>query len=165
PIQMKVGEQLDTVYFFTAGAKDCEAVFTLGPRSTLIDLPIRVQGLEDNGCAAVYSTKRPWYRFISVAKGTAYFQEPIEAANTIWAGNLFVADDKAVKLTVVIDGQAAGAKPFVEVHNPTDKPINTTLRSPEQTPIFGGSTGQVTIPAGDTVRLLIEGKTLRAMTQ
>ena len=38
----------------------------LGPQELTIDLPIRVRGLENNGCAAVYSTKRPWFRFIPV---------------------------------------------------------------------------------------------------
>ncbi|MHB9024709.1 MAG: hypothetical protein ACYC7E_11135 [Armatimonadota bacterium] len=162
PIKMTTGTLVDALYFFTARAAGNEAAFTLGPRATMVDLPIRVQGLQDSGCAAVYSTKRPWFRFVSVVGDTAYFQEPIEAANTLWVGNIFVCDNPAVKLTVVVDGQADDAKPFIEAHNPTERPITATLRSPASTPVFGGATTQVTIPAGASIRLQVEGKTLVA---
>ncbi len=160
PIQMKVGEIADAVYFFTARAQGQEALFTLGPRATMLDLPVRVRGLQDNGCAALYSTKRPWFRFISVVGDTAYFQEPIEQANEMWVGNVFLADNPVVKLTLVVEGQAPGAQPFLEVHNPTDKEVTVTVRSPEHTPVFAGTTGKVTVPAGDSVRVTIEGKGL-----
>ena len=155
PIAMKVGEVTDTVFFFTARAQQNEAVFTLGPRNMIIDLPIRVQGLEDNGCAAVFSTKRPWFRFVSVVKDTAYFQEPIDKENEMWIGNVFVCDNKDVKITLVVDGQADGKLPFVELHNPTDKDVTATLRSPIHAPMFGGLAATVKIPAGDSVRLKI----------
>ena len=158
PVKMKTGEIVDTVFFFTAKAADNESAFTLGPRSLIIDLPIRVQGLEDNGCAAVYSTKRPWFRFISVVKGAAYFQEPIDQANEMWVGNMFVCENKNLKITVVVDGQAEGNLPFIEVHNPTDKEVQTTITSPSGTPLFGGLKTNVKIPAGDSVKLNINGK-------
>jgi hypothetical protein len=157
-IKMTTGTLVDALYFFTARATGNEAAFTLGPRATMVDLPIRVQGLQDNGCAAVYSTKRPWFRFIPVVGDTAYFQEPIEAANTMWVGNIFVCDNPAVKLTLVIDGQAEGAKPFIEAHNPTEQVITATLHSPEHTPVFGGSNVRITIPAGASIHLRWMGK-------
>ncbi len=107
---------------------------------------------------AVYSSKRPWFRFVSVANDTAYFQEPIDQANEMWAGNIFVADHKAVKITVVVDGQADGKPPFLEVHNPTAKPIRTKVGSPPHTPLFGGMTTAVDLPAGDSVFLTVNGK-------
>jgi hypothetical protein len=160
PVAMKVGAAADALFFFTAQAAGNEAVFTLGPRATMIDLPIRVRGLQDNGCAAVFSTKRPWLRFVSVVGDTAYFQEPIEKANEMWVGNVFVCDNPAVKLTLIVDGQTPGAKPRLEVHNPTDKALTVTVRSPQHTPTFGGITAPVTLPAGDSVRLVVEGQTL-----
>ncbi|PIX37255.1 MAG: hypothetical protein COZ57_35310, partial [Armatimonadetes bacterium CG_4_8_14_3_um_filter_66_20] len=139
-------------------ATDGEAAFTLGPQQLLIDLPIRVTGLQDNGCCAVYSNHRPWFRPVPVHDGIAYFQEPIERANEVWVGNVFVSDNPNVKLTLVADGQAEGRKPFLEVHNPTDGAIATTLRSPEHAPVFGGMTREVTVPAGDSVRLRGDGR-------
>ena len=111
---------------------------------------------------AIYSTKRPWFRFVPVdAQGTAWFQEPIDKANEMWVGNVFACDNKALKITLVVDGQTEGRSPFVEVHNPTDREIVATLRSPIHTPIFGGMSTSVTLPPGDSMRLTIDGGAFR----
>jgi hypothetical protein len=160
PFSMRVGQFVDGTFFFTARAVKNEAAFTLGPRDLIMDLPLKIENLEDNGCTAVYSTKRPWFRYVPVVAGTAYFQEPILPKNDLWVGNVFVCDNKAVKLTLVVDGQAAGKPPWLEVHNPTDQAITATLASPLHTPLFGGISARVTIPAGDSLRLEIVGKML-----
>ncbi|MCG2659246.1 MAG: hypothetical protein L6437_03240 [Kiritimatiellae bacterium] len=161
PVEMKAGTVKDAVFFFTAAATNNETLFTLGPQSLIIDLPVRVQGLENNGCAAIHSTKSPWFRFIHVdTNGTAWLTEPIDQKNEMWVGNVFVCDNKDVKLTLVVDGQGKGKKPFLEAHNPTDKPVKATIVSPPHTPLFGGISSPVEIPAGDSVRLNIEGKAL-----
>ncbi|MEI6166931.1 MAG: hypothetical protein WCS52_07030 [bacterium] len=166
PVEMKVGECKDAVFFFTAAAKKGEALFSLGPQALIIDLPVRVQGIENNGCVAVYSTKCPWFRFIPVdAAGTAWLTEPIDQKNEMWVGNVFTCDRKEVKLTLVVDGQAEGQKPFIELHNPTDKDIETTVRSPAHAPLFCGMTGTVKIPAGESVRLQIDGKSFQPLNQ
>ena len=164
PVEMKVGKIADATFFFTAQAEEKEALFTLGPRELMIDLPIRVKGLEDNGCAAVYTSTRTWFRFVSVVAGTAYFQESIDGQNEIWAGNILVCDNKNLKLTVVIDGQQEEEKPFVEVHNPTKNQVTAIVSSPEHTPGFGGMSTTVTVPAGNSIWLRIgDDKSLTAM--
>ena len=162
-VLMKTGMLEDALFFFTARANDHEAAFTLGPQKLIIDLPIRVNGVQDNGCAAVYSTKRPWFRFVPVENSTAWFQEPIEETNDMWAGNVFLADNADVKITLVMDGQAPGAPPFLEVHNPTTASITTLVRSPQHTPIFGGIKAEVTIPAGNSIRLRITNGAMQPM--
>jgi len=114
---------------------------------------VRIDGVEDNGCAAVYSTVRPWFRFIGVMDGSesAFFQEPMDAENKVWAGNVFVADNKELKLTLVVDGQAPGKPPFLEIHNPTKTAVTAKIGSPPHTPIFGGLSFELEIPAGDSV--------------
>jgi hypothetical protein len=162
PVEMQVGTLCDAVFFFTARANENEAAFALGPQNLIIELPIRVRGLENNGCAAVYSAKRPWFRFIPVdAEGTAWFQEPIEQNSAMWVGNVLVCDNKNVKLTLVVDGQTEGKPPLIEAHNPTDRDVAATLRSPRHAPLFGGLTAAVRIPAGDSVRLRIHGNQLK----
>lgn len=159
PVEMRTGTLEDAVFFFTARAKENEAAFVVGPQELILELPVRVRGLENNGCAAVYSTRRPWFRFIPVdAEGTAWFQEPIDEKNEMWTGNVLVCDNKDVKITLVVDGQAPGQSPFAEVHNPTDKDITSMLRSPTHAPLFGGLTAMVTIPAGESVRFPINGR-------
>lgn len=155
PVKMEVGEVADAVFFFTAKAARNEAAFTLGPQKLIFDLPIKVEGLEDNGCAAVYSSVRKWFRFVPVLEGTTYFQESIDSANRMWVGNLFVSDNKNLKLTVVIDGQPQGAAPFVEVHNPTATDVATNIFSPPNTPDYGGMTALMKIPAGASLRWTI----------
>jgi hypothetical protein len=159
PVEMTTGKLEDALFFFTARAEENEAAFVLGPQQLLIDLPIRVRDLQRNGCAAVYSTRRPWFRFIPVdAAKTAWFQEPIEQKNAMWVGNVFACDNAAVRITLVVDGQAAGKPPFVELHNPTDHEIRTTIRSPSRAPLFGGMSAPVKLPPGDSVRLRVRGK-------
>lgn len=146
PIEIKVGRLTDTTFFFTANAVNNEALFKLGPQDLIIDLPIKVVGVNDNGCCAVYSTKRKWLRFIPVLNGTAIFQEPIEDANEMWVGNIFVADTKALKITAVIDRQAPGRHPFVEVDNPTNEEVATVLCSPHTPRCSGVSAGRSKSP-------------------
>ena len=159
PVAMKIGEVLDATFFFTAQAEKNEALFKLGPQQLLIDLPIRVRKLSGNGCVAVWSSKRPWFRFVPVdAEQTAWLQEPIDQENELWVGNVFVCDNKAVKITLVVDGQAEGKPPFVELHNPTDKEIGTTVHSPTHTPLFGGISISLKLPPGDSKRVTLHGK-------
>jgi hypothetical protein len=139
--------------FLTVQAEGCEAGFQVRPRSTIIDLPIRVQGIEDNGCVAVYSTARPFFRFVGVADGSAWFQENVDRGSTIWVGNVFRSDNKAVKLTLTCDGMAPGRGPCLEVHNPTDDAVRTALVSPPHAPLFGGMRLTADVPAGASVVL------------
>ncbi len=152
PIEMKVGACLDATFFFTATAEKGEAQFALGPKKEIgIDLPIKVNGLDDNGCAAIYSTVRKWFRFVPVVDGAAYLQEPIDDKNDIWIGNVFLCDNKEIKLTLVVDGQGAGKPPFLEVHNPTDKPVKATISSPTHAPVFGAKKFEIEVPAGSSL--------------
>jgi|GEM_PF-146889 len=139
--------------FLTLQAEAGEASFTVEPRQTLIDLPIRVRGVADNGCAAVFSSARPFFRFVGVAEGSAWFQEGVDQGAEVWAGNVFRCDQEAVRMTLVCDGIAAGREPFLEVHNPTDAVVQATLVSPPHTPRYAGLKLSAAVPAGSSVRL------------
>jgi len=152
PLEVKTGKLLDSTYFLTIQAVGHETVFSAGPQPDIgIDLPIKIEGIEDNGCAAIYSSNRQWFRFIATLKDTAYLQEPIDKKNDIWVGNVFVADNKAIKLTLVKDGIDPSHSPFLEIHNPTDAPVTTRISSPTGTPDFGGTSFTVTVPAGSSI--------------
>ena len=147
------GALVDREMFLTVRAEGCEASFQVQPRSTIIDLPIRLQGIEDNGCVAVYSTARPFFRFVGVAERSAWFQENVDSGATIWAGNVFLCDNKVVKLTLTCDGMAPGRTPCLEVHNPTETIVRTVIVSPPHTPLFGGLRLTAIVPAGASVVL------------
>lgn len=136
--------------FLALAAEDHEARVQVAPRETIVDLPIRVQGIEDNGCAAVYSTARPWLRWVGVAEGQAWLQENVDAGSSLWVGNVFVCDNPAIKLTLIDNGMAPGRAPFLEVHNPTDAPIQATVTSPPHTPTYGGRRFLVDVPPGSS---------------
>jgi hypothetical protein len=155
-VNCTTGRLLGREMFLTVQADRNEAKFQVEPRETIIDLPMRVSGVEDNGCAAVYSTARPWFRWVGVAEGSAWFQEKVDQGSEIWAGNVFVCDHPEVRLTLVRDGLAAGRPPFLEVHNPTDRAIKATLTSPLHTPLYGGTRWMADVPAGASVRVEVK---------
>jgi hypothetical protein len=151
-LKIKNGKLIDAEIFLSIKADANEVKFTAGPAETVIDIPIKISGIQDNGCAAIYSSLHPWFNFVPVVKGTALLQESIAKANDIWIGNVFAADNPAIKMTLVKDGQAKGKKAFLEIHNPTGKTIKTKVSSPKNTPVFGGKSFSVIIPAGDSVK-------------
>ncbi len=161
PFEVKVGRFLNAEFFFSAQAEGNEAVLSIGPRDLICDLAFRILGVEDNGCAAVYVAGRKMFRFVSVVNGAAWFQEPIFPAAQIWVGNPFVCEDKRARLTLVVDGQAPGKPPRLEVHNPSDQALQTRVFSPPHTPVFAGICASVAIPPGDSVFLRISGADMR----
>lgn len=136
--------------FVNLKAHGNEAAGKFAPSQTIVDLPLCVDGIEDNGCAAVYSTKHPWLRWVGVAEGKAWLQEDVDQGSEVWIGNVFVCDNKAVKLTLVDQGQAEGKAPFLEVHNPTDQALSVTVTSPPHCPKYGGKQLPVQVAAGAT---------------
>jgi hypothetical protein len=152
-VKVTTGKLLTTDVFTTIWAEEGEAVFTVAPQVTVIDRSFRVQAIEDNGCAAVYSTARPWFRPVGVAESTAWFQENTDKGTTIWAGNVFRCDNRDVKMTLVADGIADDRMPFLEAHNPTDAPITARIWTPRHVPRFGGFQITQTIPAGSSVMI------------
>ena len=153
PIAVQHGKLVDAEFFLTLEAAGGEALVDLGPREMICDLPIRVRGIQDNGCAAVWSSRSRFFRFIAVADGAAWLQEPIDKKATLWIGNVFAAGDPRLKLTLVRLGQAPGRKPFLEIHNPTDEAIRTAITSPPHAPLFGGFRHPIEVPAGSSIRL------------
>ena len=153
-----VGSVESNELFLGLKAQGNEVALRISPRETVIDLPIRVEGLEDNGCVAVYGTKRPWLRWIGMAEGKAWLQEDVDKGSDLWIGNPFVCDNKQVKLTLVDQGQAEGQQPFLEIHNPTDQPVPVTVTSPPHCPLYGGTKLSATVPAGASVVVPVKGK-------
>jgi len=147
---LTAGEVVDREMFLALRATDDEAKLRVEPRETIIDLPLSVEGIEDNGCAAVYSARHPWFRWVGVAEGKAWLQEDVDRGSDLWIGNVFVCDNQQVRLTLVDQGQAEGKQPFIEVHNPTDAPVKAAVSSPPHTPLYGGMQLDVDVPAGST---------------
>ena len=138
--------------------------FPLDPKP-VVDRPIRVEGIEDNGVAAVWAEPdHDYFRFVGVAEGSAWFQENTYGNPDIWAGNVFICDNKNVKMTLIVDGQSPGQGPRLEVHNPTDAEVHATITSPPHTPLFGGMKLSADVPAGASVVLkLPKGDSIKTL--
>jgi hypothetical protein len=149
--------------FTTASAQDgeFEAIFIAAPM--IINRPFKVEGLTDNGTAAVYMLEgddhMKRFRFVPMFEGAALFQQNLDHGSRLWAGNVFIADNPSLKLTPVLYGLEPGEQPFLEIHNPTDREISATIKSPPNTPDFAGFSHEVTVSAGSDLRLPIKPTT------
>jgi hypothetical protein len=162
PEDVQAGQLVDSQVFVTGRAKDHEFVAKFSPTPLMIDRPLRIEGIEDNGCVAVYAVKgNPWeqhFRFVGVFENAALFQHNTDHGPTLWVGNPFYADNGKLRLTLVADGLRTGERPFLEVHNPTDAGVTTVIRSPRHTPHYGGFSKRVRVPAGDSILVSLPGR-------
>ena len=117
------------------------------------DKPYRIRNVRDNGSAAYYElngSRR--FIFAPVDDNVMYFQSRVDDGAKIWAGNIFLAEHPALKMTLVWSGLAPESQPWLEIHNPTQELIRTKLHSPHGTPHFGGMSFVVEIPAGSSIK-------------
>ncbi|HEY3398277.1 MAG TPA: hypothetical protein VGM19_11550 [Armatimonadota bacterium] len=146
-----------TEVFYSAAAQNHEYQATFGPGPMILNRPFWIDGLENNGTAAVYLLEGDpllaRFRFIPVQDGAGLFQQNLDKGGKLWVGNMFLADNPQLKLTPVLNGLNADEKPFLEIHNPTDQEITATITSPPHTPKFAGFTKKVTVPAGSDLRV------------
>ena len=120
--------------------------------SAICDTAFAIKNVEDNGSACYYEFNGT-RRFIPspVENNTLYFQTDTRKKCEVWAGNLFLCDKKEIRITPVLYGLAKGQKPFIEIHNPTDKKLFCQVTVPVDAPEFGGMKIQAEIPAGSSV--------------
>ena len=139
--------------FTAVQAENGEAEWIMQPVFQICDLPFVVSGIQNNGAAAYCErNKDNKFVFAPVFQDKMYFQHPADANTRLWAGNVFLASNPALKLTLVIDGQSPKKRPFLEIHNPADRPCKAEIYSPAGTPVFGGTRFSVSIPSGSSVR-------------
>ena len=139
--------------FSAVQAENGDAEWIMQPAFQICDLPFVVSGIQNNGAAA-YCERNKDIKFIfaPVFQDKMYFQHSAESNTRLWAGNIFLASNPALKLTLVMDGQSPEKKPYLEIHNPTDRTCNAEIHSPAGTPVFGGKRFSISIPAGSSVR-------------
>jgi len=148
PLAVRTGALVDARFMLTIEAEAHEAQWAAGPRRMVIDLPVRLRGVEGNGCLAFFERKLNHFVFVPALEGEALFQVAIDEGADVWCGNVFVSDRPELKLTLIGAGEK---RPQLEVHNPTDEPLKGKLVSPPHTPRFGGWSGEVDVPAGGSV--------------
>ena len=152
PLNVQTGRLIGARFILNIEADGHEAEWTAGPRRMVIDLPVRLRGVDDNGCVAYFEKALNHFVFVPALEGDALFQVAIDEGVDVWCGNVFVSNRPELRLTLI---GANGRKPQLEVHNPTDEGLSAGLASPSHAPRFGGWSADVKVPAGSsiTVRL------------
>ena len=89
-------------------------------------LPIAVGGLNDNWSAYLLDRGQARARPIGVFEQTAWATVPLHGTADLFVGHPVVCDQPDAKLLV---SWMSPGKWFVEVHNPTDKPMTVKLNT------------------------------------
>ncbi|MBI4023913.1 MAG: hypothetical protein HY360_02970 [Verrucomicrobia bacterium] len=115
----------------------------------LTRLPIRIYGLNPHWSAAVYDRKRRELVPFGFTDGVGYASvDTRRGESDVYIGNLVACDHPELRLWVVEEGPTMIT---ITAHNPTDKPITTTVKrgvSYERIPTFQKS---ITVPPGDSL--------------
>ena len=109
-------------------------------------LPLRVP-VNPNWVVGIWQEGQP-IRYSAVFENTAWPQLDVRQKARFYAGNLLTSDNSDLVLQVAI---WTPERLKVEVHNPTDRAITATVRSPREITGLARLDREVTIPAGSTV--------------
>lgn len=139
PIEVKRGRVKSVNGMVELEAADGVAEAKLGPVDFIQDYPVVISGLTDNGSAVATNGKK--WKPLGFESGKAYIECALEPGDTWTFQNLYAADNSAVRFTVV-PAMAGHPKETVEIFNPTDRDITTTVRDVRRAETF-----TVTLPA------------------
>ena len=109
-------------------------------------IPLRIP-VNPNWVAGIWQQGQR-IRYSGIFEDTAWPQLDVTKKTRFYAGNLLTSDNEALVLQAVI---WTPNRLKVEVHNPTDKPITATVRSPKEITGLARIDKKVTISAGSTV--------------
>jgi len=133
PVEMKRGALSGVDGLVEISADRYAAEAKLGPAKFIQDYPVRIKGLADNGCAMATNGKA--WKPLAMENGRAYVECALEDGDTWWFGNLFVADDPAVRFSNV-PSMPGHPKATVEIFNPSDREIAATILDVRQNKSF-----------------------------
>jgi hypothetical protein len=155
------GTVLSSRYLLSLGAKDGGFLGTFefgwhgpGIYETLPNvLPVCVRGLNPRWTAGVIDLDGKNWRPLGVRDGMGYttLNQPQNIQKRYYLGNLVTADSAEVDVTFLPHN--AGGKVVLDVHNPTEHPVTTTVRIPRATYLAPAFATKVTVPPGATVRV------------
>ena len=113
------------------------------------DVPLQIRGLNDHWVAGSWREGGA-VAYTGVFEGTAWPRLDVSKKGKFYAGSLLTCGNNDLVLEIVKWTQDAIK---IEVHNPTNKPIETTLSTPVEMTNYKAIDRKVTVPAGTTVYL------------
>ena len=148
-LQAQTGKVLDRRYILSIdGSKDHAFSGTLNGQ-LISSLPIAVSGLHPQWTVYLYDRGLQQARPLGQLEGKAWATVSVAGKVDLFIGHPVTADNPAITLQVTQSGEHAWN---IEVHNPTDQAITTTLQAnPFFNPLHGKPGGKVTIPPGSSL--------------
>ncbi len=125
------------------------------PHSLPIALPILVTHLHPHWSAGLYDRTTHRYRPLGMDGATAYAVLEGSEPQSIFLGHPFLADQPALILQATQTGKAEFT---VEVHNPTDKQLTTTISPAKEFDLVGKPSRRLTLAPGSSQIVIFNGK-------
>ncbi|MHB9134708.1 MAG: hypothetical protein ACYDBB_26855 [Armatimonadota bacterium] len=150
-IDAKTGTIISRRYILDIDGAQGNAFSGILTGNLISSLPITVSNLNDRWSACLYDRTLKKTRPLGMFEGKAWATVCLTGRQDLFIGHPVTADDRNLTIQLTQRGDNAWS---LEVHNPTDKPITTTLhKNPFFDPLQGKTLGEekVTIPAGSSV--------------
>ncbi|MCG2659199.1 MAG: hypothetical protein L6437_03005, partial [Kiritimatiellae bacterium] len=145
----RIGKVVSSLYRIRAEAQNGVWAAVIGKADLPLLLPIEVSGLNDRWEAFRYDRQTKIMRPVPVCEGVGYASVDIAGGADIVIGHPVTSKAPELRLNVF----QTGDKWSVIVHNPTDKPIETTLTCSPEFPCVAGMTKTVSAPARSSLSI------------
>jgi hypothetical protein len=140
---LRIGHVIGSLYRIRAEAQNGVWAAMIGKADLPVLLPIEVAGLNERWEAFRYDRRTRISRPVPVCDGVGYASVDISAGADLVIGHPVNSMAPELRLNIFQTGNQWS----VVVHNPTDKPIETTLTGNPEFPAVAGMTKTVLVPA------------------
>ena len=113
----------------------------------LTDVPLQIRGLNPRWAAGIWREGGE-VLYTGIFEKTAWPRLDVSKPGKFYAGNLLTADNPDLVLEVV---RWTKDRVQIEVHNPTDRPIEATVATPEEITSCKPLKRKLTVPPGATI--------------
>lgn len=152
-IRIDEGRVLSRRLVLELEAGEAGAAFEIPAADLPMALPVTVSGLNDNWPAVLVDRATNRWRPLGMLEGTAYATLDTTAGDShIFIGHPLVADrpDIVLSLSRVAEDEYA-----VEIHNPTGRVVETTVRRPDHFPLIRWQDHHLRLAPGESQQIRI----------
>ena len=145
----RIGKIVGSRYRVRAEARDGIWAAVIGKADLPLLLPVEVGGLNDRWEAFRYDRRTKIMRPVPVCEGVGYASVDLSDGADIVIGHPVISTAPELRLNIFQTGNQWS----VVVHNPTDKPIETTLTGSPEFPAVARLAKTVSIPAMSSISI------------
>jgi hypothetical protein len=150
PIEAGPGKAMGDGIAAHVDAHGVGADLRLNPMPIEAYLPVVIENAQRNWDVWLVDRTReePNWRQLPKVAQTAYAILPCDTKRDYFLGHAILADPETGKDLVISLCNLLPGKWLVSLHNPTDQPITTKVRSAPTWPVFKLDPREITVPAG-----------------